>query len=144
LPKFKFEQYIQIEEFIIRTRALFQSTVDLEEIISIVSRVTNQNEIKMDDDGISQELSVRRGVSGGLKDQLQTKGIYTLAPYRTFREIKQPESKFILRMKAGGEDSLPTVALFDAEGEIWRYNAVLDIRNYLREALSETGIPVIA
>jgi len=144
LPKFKFEQYMSIEEFIIKTRALFQKTGDLDEIISIISKVTNQNEIKLNDDGISQELSVKRGVSGGLKDKAETNGIYKLAPFRTFREIKQPESSFILRLKSSGEDSLPTVALFDAEGEIWRYQAVLDIRDYLKEALGAIDIPVIA
>ena len=144
LPVFRFEQYISIEEFIIKTRALFQNTADLDLAIATISRVTNLNATELADDGLSQGIQVKRGVSGALTDSTETKGVYTLAPYRTFRELKQPESQFILRLKAANSESMPMVALFDAEGEIWRHNAVLDIKSWLIEQLGDIDIPVIA
>jgi hypothetical protein len=143
LQSYRFGEYVGVEEFIIKTRALFQPTEDLETVVAIVSRVVQQDEINAADDGLSQTIQVKKGVSGALSQGIQTKGVYDLRPFRTFRELQQPASKFILRLKAM-DGELPRVALFDAEGESWKYNAMLDIRDYLADALKETGIPVLA
>lgn len=107
--------------------------------------MTEQNEIVALDDGISQEVQVKKGVSGSLAGGETTKGVYSLSPWRTFRECEQPESFFILRLKAVS-DGLPRAALFDAEGGSWRLTAVESIKSYLEEQFSEGGIavPVIA
>jgi hypothetical protein len=55
-----------------------------------------------------------------------------LAPYRTFPEIAQPESKFIFRMQTG-----PTAALFEADGGAWRNEAMGRIKAWLEEQLAE-------
>lgn len=55
-----------------------------------------------------------------------------LAPYRTFLEVEQPESQFIFRMKDG-----PRGAIFEADGGAWRNQAIVNIREYLKEQLSE-------
>lgn len=65
-----------------------------------------------------------------------------LAPYRTFREVTQPLSPFVLRMKQGREGGLPTVALFEADGGKWKLDAIAFIRDFLREKI-ET-VPIIA
>lgn len=65
-----------------------------------------------------------------------------LAPFRTFREITQPLSPFVLRMKQGREGGLPTVALFEADGGKWKLDAIQFIRDYL-EGKIET-VPIIA
>lgn len=143
LQSFRFGDFGAVEEFIIKMRALFQPTEDLETVVAIVSRVVQQDSIETQDNGLAQSLQVKKGVSGALVEGIQTKGVYELRPFRTFRELQQPISKFILRLKAM-EGRLPMVALFDAEGESWKYNAMLDVRDYLAEALKETGIPVLA
>ena len=56
----------------------------------------------------------------------------TLAAYRTFIEIDQPERKFVLRMQSG-----PRVALLEADGGAWKNEAIRNIENYLMEELSE-------
>jgi hypothetical protein len=142
LPVFKFDQYMPVEEFIIKSRALMQPSDDLDQIIAIVSKVVAQNEITADDNGLAQNIQVRKGVSGALSAEASTKGMYELRPYRTFREFNQPASKFILRLKPI-EGGLPQVALFDAEGGIWRYQAMLEVKKFLDEKLAHT-IPVFA
>lgn len=143
LQSYRFGEFIGVEEFIIKTRALFQPTDDLETVVAIVSKVVAQDEIAAADDGVSQTIQVKKGVSGALSQGVQTKGVYELRPFRTFRELQQPASKFILRLKAM-DGELPRVALFDAEGESWKYNAMLDVRDYLVKALELTVIPVLA
>jgi hypothetical protein len=141
LPEFRFGSYMGVEEFIIQSRALFQPTEDLGTVVAIVSRVVQQDEITAADDGLSQTVQVKKGVSGALSQGIQTKGVYELRPFRTFRELQQPVSKFILRLKAM-DGQLPTVALFDAEGEAWRYQAMQDVKAFLDS--KELHIPVFA
>jgi hypothetical protein len=145
LPVFPFDNFVAVEDFIIKARSLFQPTEDLDAVVALVSRVTEQNQITAKDDGISQEVQVKKGVSGAVSEGVSTKGIYSLKPYRTFRELSQPESSFILRLKAQTGD-LPRAALFDAEGGTWRNIAMAGIKGYLENQLSIYGIaiPVIA
>lgn len=141
LPEFPFNSFLSVEDFIIKARALIVPGTSLDGMISLVSRVTEQNSIVALDDGISQEVQVKKGVSGSMAYGETTKGVYSLAPWRTFRECSQPESFFILRLKAT-QDGLPRAALFDAEGGSWRLAAVASIKEYLEEHFS--GVPVIA
>jgi hypothetical protein len=145
LPSFQFDTYMGIEEFIIKSKALFQRNDTLDELISFVSKVAQQDSIDMQDDGVSQTVAVRKGVSGALTKDETTKGMYTLKPYRTFRHIDQPETTFILRLKAG-DDKIPKVALFDADGGAWRDAAIQAIKVHLVSALegAEIAIPVIS
>ena len=47
---------------------------------------------------MSQEVEARSGIS--LKSMLQVRPRVVLRPYRTFLEVEQPESEFLLRMDA--------------------------------------------
>lgn len=144
LPEFPFDSFISPEEFCIKARALIGPSNDLDIVIAMASKVVAQNEVITQDDGLSQEIQVRRGVSGAAKDSVETKGIYRLRPYRTFREVEQPEASFILRFKPT-ENGLPRIALFDAEGGIWRNNAILAIKAYIEQSIvSDVEIPVLA
>jgi len=62
-----------------------------------------------------------------------------LAPFRTFREIAQPESKFVFRMQQG-----PRCALFEADGGAWRLEAMKRSKAYLEEELEGLEIPIIS
>lgn len=55
-----------------------------------------------------------------------------LQPFRTFREVPQPESDFILRL-----DENWRVGLFEADGGIWKMEAKDNIKAYLEEYLKE-------
>ena len=41
-----------------------------------------------------------------------------LRPYRTFKEIDQPESQFLLRLNENGN-----IGLFEADGGMWKLEA---------------------
>ncbi|GET15220.1 hypothetical protein SN4111_14820 [Ligilactobacillus agilis] len=64
-------------------------------------------------------------------ENIQDPNPVLLAPYRTFIEVKQPENKFIFRMKDG-----PRGAIFEADGGAWRNQAILNIKTFLEEQLA--------
>ena len=68
-----------------------------------------------------------------------TKPIVRLSPYRTFREIEQPESQFLLRIRTDDRGNAE-VALFEADGGVWRNEARLRIAEYLKEHIKVSVI----
>ena len=94
------------------------------------------------DNGVSQQTVT---TAGGvvLVGTAPVPNPVTLAPYRTFREIEQPESLFVLRMRTGKDGEKPTAALFEADGGSWKLEAIKRIAAYLREQVG-TSPAVIA
>lgn len=67
-----------------------------------------------------------------MKDNKIVKPIVQLKPYRTFIEIDQPESEFLLRLHDGMK-----VALYEADGGAWKLQARTNIAEYLKTELRE-------
>ncbi len=70
-----------------------------------------------------------------------------LAPFRTFSEIAQPESPFVLRMKQRNptpESLIADSALIEADGGAWRPVAIAAIGAYLRDALALESVTILA
>lgn len=63
-----------------------------------------------------------------------------LKPFRTFTEITQPESAFVLRMRESGGIQ---VALFEADGGAWKNEAILAIKDYLEIQLFSQKIELL-
>lgn len=82
------------------------------------------------DNGVTQEVSVRRGVA--LKEQQTVQPIVHLQPYRTFLEVKQPASDFLLRIDKDGHP-----ALYEADGGAWKLEAKRNIAGYLSAQLAD-------
>ena len=55
-----------------------------------------------------------------------------LIPYRTFQEVEQPASKFVFRI---GDKEVPAFKIVEAEGGIWKNEAVSNIKAFLMENL---------
>jgi len=55
-----------------------------------------------------------------------------LQPFRTFLEVAQPESEFLLRV-----DSEKGIAFFEADGGIWRLEAKRNIAEYFERGLKD-------
>jgi hypothetical protein len=143
LKEFPFGRFLTQEEFAITFRSLFvqKNGDDFEYVLAYSSRLAGGTQIEGSDDGITQTVSVKRGMSGALKDQVALKPIVRLSPFRTFREVEQPESEFLLRVRLNGNDA-PTVALFEADGGAWVNHATENIVRYIQSIVAD--IPVIA
>jgi hypothetical protein len=143
LEIYPFGKFLSQEEFAIRFRSLFvpKEGDDFGYVLSYASQLTGGTTIEGEDDGITQQVKVKRGMSGALKDKMSLKPIVKLSPYRTFREVSQPESEFLLRVRMDNNDS-PTVALFEADGGAWINQAMENIVQYIQSLVAD--IPVIA
>lgn len=133
--QFEFEAFHAPDEFVIALLTQFVQTEQTAILLNVVGNMSQEAETRVLDDGVGQEVSVRKGVS--LKARAQVPSPVILQPYRTFREVEQPESPFALRVDDG-----PSVALFEAAGETWTIEAVKRIKDWLREHLPE-GFPII-
>lgn len=118
------------QEAIIELKSRFIPTHDTEYLLDLISRVSNDEGIKSEDNGVTQTVTVKKGVS--LAQSETVKPRVSLKPFRTFREVPQPESEFILRLDENGR-----IGLFEADGGIWKMDAKDNIANFLNERLAD-------
>jgi len=130
VPSFHYERYYDVEEMLINFQSKFNRTKDRDLLLQVVGNVKEENVRQTGDTGIAQAVTIKSGISSA--DDVVVPNPVTLAPYRTFLEVEQPESDFIFRMKEG-----PRGAIFEADGGVWRNNAIANIRDYLAEELKE-------
>lgn len=140
VAEFPFGQFLSHEQFTIGILSRFAVTDDRETILRISSNVTAEAVVTSSDDGVSQQIGVKRGVS---LQEHRTIRTVTLAPYRTFREVDQPASDFILRAKQEAENQVPKLALFEADGGKWKLEATENVARYLRVKLGD-GVTVVS
>lgn len=134
----RYERFLDTEQFNIMLQSSFADKGDKEVLLKYTGLVRDEAVKTTGDDGISQKVTVKTGVAS-VAEAIVPNPV-TLAPYRTFLEIEQPESKFIFRMKEG-----PSAAIFEADGGAWKNEAILSIKKYLEEQLNEiNNIEIIA
>ena len=127
------------QEAIIELRSRFIPTDDSAYLLGLISRINNEEGVKSEDNGVSQTVTAKKGVS--LMSTEQVKSRLSLKPFRTFREVDQPESEFILRLDDNGR-----IGLFEADGGIWKIEAKVNIASYLNASLAkeiESGMVVV-
>jgi len=139
--EFNFGNYMDHEEFIIKVKSLIKDSYQRDQLMAFVSSLTINNSIDTKDDGVTQQVAIKRGMSGALKDKGEAPSIISLAPFRTFREIDQPESDFLFRMKAF-DQKIPVCALFEADGGEWKNKAIAEIKKFLED--QKLGLTIIA
>lgn len=137
---FKFGEFMQLEQFNIALQALFLESLQRTEVLATIGTIRDEKVRVAGDDGITQQVTAKAGVV--LAGTALVPNPVTLAPYRTFREVEQPASKFVLRLKQGPEGGLPLAALFEADGGAWKLEAIRRISAFLGERLA--GVTVFA
>lgn len=141
LTPFSFGKYLDIESFVIALQAQFIPSETTAAILKLVGNIKDEKVNTAADDGVTQLATARVGIAR--LDNVAVPNPVALAPYRTFPEVAQPESKFVLRLKSGvGQDEWPTVALYEADGGAWRVQAMSSIAEWFAQALPE-GVKVI-
>lgn len=133
-------RWYDLEEFIIKLQAQFVPNPDQAEILRILGSVSEEDTRTHADDGVTQEVTLRRALD--LKDRAAIPNPAILAPFRTFPDLGQPESPFILRLRGGTSKE---AALYEADGGLWRNKIIHNdggIAWYLRGELPE--IPILA
>lgn len=138
--KFHFGNFYDLESFNIALQSMFVQTDVSRALLMQVGSISNDSSVNHADDGVSQQITVKAGVRL-VKNTIAMNPVL-LRPYRTFREVEQPESNFVFRLRKGG-DSAPSCGLFEADGGAWENAAILSIAAWLKANLPE-NIVVIA
>ena len=117
------------ERAIVELRSLYLPGEDRDYLLDLLSTMSVGEEVKSDDNGVTQTATVKQGVQ--LKTTVPVRSIVTLQPFRTFLEVEQPSSDFLLRVGKSGE-----ITLRDADGGAWKLDAKRKIAAWLAQALS--------
>lgn len=135
---FQFGRYMSIEDFIIQFQCKFVESEIKNKIIEYLSSITVSEITTSEDNGLAQEI-VRKNKIGRLEKITIDPMVY-LKPFRTFLEVEQPESLFLLRLQK--TDKQPMVALFEADGGFWKLEAITKISEYLRSKIEEATLDI--
>ncbi len=140
---FPFNDFTSQEKFIIGLQSCFEHTDDLAYLIELASHIDSTEKVTLEDTGAAQIVTTHQGIA--FKEAKAIKGGVKLAPYRTFRDVDQPVSEFIFRVRDGG-----SCGLYEADGGRWKLDAINAIAAWLTNRLHTslvTGIgdtPVIS
>lgn len=114
---------------IIEMRSKFVPNEGSEYILELISSMSKDDSVKTDDNGVTQAVKVTSGIALGRMERIQPRVV--LKPYRTFREVEQPASEFLLRVDENGR-----IGLFEADGGVWQLEAKANIAGYLETAFA--------
>lgn len=119
-----------VEEAVIQLRSLYVPGDGLTYVLDLLSRIGKNDSIQLTDNGVTQNVEAAQGVA--LKAAEKIKPRVKLRPFRTFLEVEQPESDFLLRV-----DADKGVGLFEADGGVWKLEAKRNIAEYFNRELKD-------
>lgn len=131
--------YREYEKFVIELRSRFIRNAGSAYLLDLLSKIDVTEGASSQDNGVTQQVVVRSGIA--LKEGVTVKPIVALRPYRTFMEVEQPESEFLVRVDRTG-----CVGLYEADGGMWQQAAKRNIADWLSaemEPLVEEGLVVV-
>lgn len=133
---FRFGSFYGCEEFNIALQSLFVDDGDRGAVLKVVGNIKEEVVGQFDDDGTTQTVTAKAGIARVA--EIPVPNPVSLSPYRTFAEVAQPTSPFVLRIRGGVKDGvMPTCALFEADGGKWRLSAIENVAKYLRIKIAE-------
>ena len=116
------------EQALIELRSLFLQNEGVAYLLGLLSRMSEQSQVDTHDNGVTQTVETVQGIA--LKANETIKPRVSLAPFRTFLEVEQPESEFLLRVSEDGK-----IGLFEADGGVWKLEAKQNICQYFDKRL---------
>ena len=132
-PAFPFGRWLGVEEFIINMQTHFVPGENRDTLVQLISTVTTENGVSLADDGMTQRVTARSGIS--LVKQVSVPNPVVLAPYRTFTEVEQPKSPFVFRIRQTGDEV--QAALFAADADAWKREAIANIRDWFEQHIPQ-------
>ena len=124
---------------IIELRSLYIPNKGTEYLLQLLSSISNESKVTSSDNGVTQQVEARSGIA--LNSMVKIEPRVSLQPFRTFVEVGQPESEFLLRINDRGE-----IGFFPADGGVWKLEATRNVAAYFEEKLQDmidTGAVVV-
>lgn len=129
-PRVKTGTFMSHEEAVIQLQSLYIPNEDSKYLLKLLSSVSKESKVSSNDNGVSQTVEARSGIA--LTANVEVRPHVSLCPFRTFLEVEQPESMFLLRLDNNGQ-----IALIEADGGVWKLEATRHIAAYFEDKLGE-------
>lgn len=137
VPDICFGRYMDRDDFQIMVQTCFMDSENRALVLQLAGNVRKEQTLQTADDGVSQKITVNAGISTAA--DVIVKNPVSLIPFRTFHEVEQPASPFVLRFDEEGNP-----ALFTGDGSAWKLEAVATVKAYLKDALKGLNVDIIA
>lgn len=137
---FEFGKFFEQEPFVIALMTLFGPTPNRDELLRIVANIKTEEILQAQDNGVSQGVVTKAGVA--LVEATTVPNPVMLKPFRTFREVDQPISPFVVRLKKG--NPMPQLALFECDGGMWKIEAMERIVVAIQDIQAQAGAAAMA
>lgn len=118
------------EAALIELRSLFIPNEGTAYLLDLLSKISDESKVSTNDNGVTQTVEAKSGVA--LNAFVDVKPRVLLRPFRSFLEVEQPESEFLLRV-----DAEKGVGFFEADGGIWKLEAKRNIAEYFTTNLAD-------
>lgn len=128
VPGWEPKVQLPFEEAMIALRTRFQPTADTDYALKLLSDITTGSKITYNDNGVATSVVTKKGVD--LQANAAIRPIISLRPYRTFQEVDQPASQFLIRINERG------ISFIEADGGMWKLAARQAVKDYLSQKLA--------
>lgn len=122
------DRFMGYEKAIIELRSLYIPNDGTAYLLNLLSSISNESKVTSSDNGVTQQVEARSGIA--LNSMVKIEPRVSLQPFRTFVEVDQPESEFLLRINDRGE-----IGFFPADGGVWKLEATRNVAAYFEQEL---------
>ena len=129
VPPLQLGQHMDQETFVVHVLCAYEPTEARDRVLKLAGNLTSEAVQTLADDGVTQRATARAGLVKVANVEVENP--VELRPYRSFGEVEQVDSPFILRLRGGGGDRPPTCALFECDGGRWRLEAIQRVKAWL-------------
>lgn len=118
------------ENAVIELRSLYIPNEDTDYLLRLLSSISSESKVTSSDNGVTQTVEAKSGIA--LSQKVAVKPRVSLRPFRTFVEVAQPESEFLLRISGDGK-----IGLYEADGGVWKLEATRNVAGYFEKELKD-------
>lgn len=129
-PELTTGRFMDYAKAVIELRSLYIPNQGTQYLLQLLSSISNESKVTSTDNGVTQQVEARSGIA--LNSMVKVEPRVSLQPFRTFIEVEQPESEFLLRINERGE-----IGFFPADGGVWKLEATRNVAGYFEEALED-------
>lgn len=129
-PSVSVDRFLAYEKAVIELRSLYIPNDGTKYLLQLLSSISNESKVISTDNGVTQTVEAKQGIA--LSQMVKVEPRVSLKPFRTFVEVEQPESEFLLRISDKGE-----IGLFEADGGVWKLEATRNVAGYFERELKD-------
>lgn len=129
-PAVTMGRFMAYENAVIELRSLYIPNDDTKYLLGLIGSISKESKVTSTDNGVSQKVEAKAGIA--LNSMVEIKPRVSLKPFRTFIEVEQPESEFLLRINDDG-----CIGMFPADGGVWKLEATRNVAAYFEKELKD-------